>query len=138
YGPPPALMGGQAGFYAGPWEALGLSQADFWAMVGAPVTNPANWKGVYNIDNNNITQDGSADLKIQSATGEGLLYVDGNLHVNANFHYVGLIYVEGDFDINRSAWILGGVICHGKTTITANGAMPIRYSADAINQTLTN
>jgi Tfp pilus assembly protein PilX len=136
-GSPSDWVENQVGFYAGPWEALGMSQAEFFSFIGAPVTNPPNWKGVYYIDNNAVTQDLSADLKLTSVDGEGFIYVDGNLHISSNFHYTGLIYVEGDFDINGNAWVLGGIIVKGQTNIKANGGMTILYSKDAINQSLS-
>jgi type IV pilus assembly protein PilX len=136
YGNPPWTQN-QVGFYGGPWEPFGLSQADFWSWVGSPNPNPSKLTGIYYVDNNNVTQDQSADYKLQSVDGEGFLYVDGNLHISSNFHYVGLIYVEGDFDINGNAWVLGGVIVNGKTTITANGGMTLLYSSDAITQSIS-
>ena len=66
-----------------------------------------------------------------------MLYVDGDLTCNAGFTYRGLLYVEGDLKINGQAWVLGGVIVRGKTTLKANGGMTILYSADAITQALS-
>jgi Tfp pilus assembly protein PilX len=133
---PSGFLAGQVGFYAGPWEAFGISQADYFSWVGAPTTSPPDWNGIRYYDNNAVTQDRSASLALHSVNGEGYLYVDGDLRCNAGFHYKGLIYVEGDFDINGQAWILGGVIVKGQTSIKANGGMTILYSSDAINQTL--
>src|SRR5262249_13813499 len=70
----------QAGFYAGPWEALGMGQADFYSWVGAPVTTePASPKGIYYLDNNTVSQDASGSFKYNGGSGDGLLYVDGDL-----------------------------------------------------------
>lgn len=135
-GSPSDIAQNQTGFYAGPWEAFGMSQSEWWSWIGAPRTALTSYNGIFYIDNNTTTQDQSASYALHSVNGEGLLYVDGGLHCNAGFHWKGLIYVEGDFDINGQAWILGGVIVRGQTLIRANGGMTILYSSDAISQTL--
>lgn len=135
-GNPSGFAQGQVGFYAGPWETFGMSQAEYWSWIGAPSTTPPDWNGIRYYDNNSTTQDKSANLALHSVDGEGFLYVDGDLNVNAGFHYKGLIYVEGDFNINGAAWILGGVIVKGRSSIKANGGMTILYSSDAISQSL--
>jgi Tfp pilus assembly protein PilX len=132
----PPMSPNQTGFYAGPWEAFGMTQTEWWAWVGAPRSALTSYDGIFYVDNNSTTQDQSATYALHSVNGEGLLYVDGNLRCNAGFHWKGLIYVEGDFDINGQAWILGGVIVRGQTLIRANGGMTILYSSDAITQKL--
>jgi type IV pilus assembly protein PilX len=126
----------QTGFYAGPWEAFGVSQSEWWSWIGSPTMTPSSYNGILNIDNNTTTQDQSATYALHSVDGEGLLYVDGSLRLNAGFHWRGLVYVEGDFDINGQAWVLGGVIVRGQTLIRANGGMTILYSSEAITQSL--
>lgn len=135
-GSPAGIMPNQTGYYAGPWEAFGLGQADYYSWLGAPTTSPPSWNGIVYYDGNSTTQDRSSNLALHSVDGEGFLYVDGDLRCNAGFHYKGLIYVEGDFNINGQAWILGGIIVKGVTQIQANGGMTILYSSDAINQSL--
>jgi hypothetical protein len=128
----------QVGFYQGPWEALGMSQAEYFSWLGSPYsTPPADPKGIYYLDNNSVTQDQSGAYAYTGGNGEGLLYVDGDLSINGNFTYRGLIYVEGDLKINGTCWILGGLIVRGKTTVKiANGNCDILYSADAISQNI--
>jgi Tfp pilus assembly protein PilX len=133
----PAWLTNQSGFPTGPWDALGLSQSDFWSFVGAPVSVPSNWKGISYVDNNSVTQDHSASLNVQGISGEGFLYVDGDLKISSSFSYVGLVYVEGDLTISGNAWILGGMIVNGNSHIKANGGMTILYSADAITQSIS-
>ena len=135
-GSPSGFTGNQTGFYAGPWEALNMTQAEFFSWIGSPVGLQPDWNGVYYYDTNGITQDRSSNLGVHSVTGEGLLYVDGDLRANADFHYKGLVYVEGDFVINGTAWVLGGVIVKGETSVLANGDMTILFSEDAIKQAL--
>jgi Tfp pilus assembly protein PilX len=137
-GTPVANNPNQVGFYAGPWEAMGMSQAEYFSWVGSPLSAaPADPKGIYYLDNNGVTQDHSGAFAYHGGDGEGLLYVDGDLSINGNFTYRGLIYVEGDLKINGTCWILGGIIVKGTTTVKiANGTCDILYSADAISQNI--
>ncbi len=125
-------------FYAGPWEAVGLSQAEFFAWMGAPLAIPPSPPvGVFYLDNNAVTQDQSGDFAYPGGNGEGFLYVDGDLAINGNFTFRGAIYVEGDLKINGNAWILGTLIVRGTTRIKlANGSMVVLYSRDAVTQNL--
>ena len=137
----PDILSNQPGkdSYAGPWDCFGTSQSEFRRFVGAP-RNPAsitNWNGVLYLDNNNVRGDQSCAVAPRDVTGEGFLYVDGDLHLNSSFHYRGFIYVEGDFDCNGDAWVLGSVVVKGKTSIRSNGRLTLLYSSDAITQALT-
>lgn len=134
----PAYVDYQTGFYEGPWDAIGMSQAEFWSWVGAPQSSvPGSLNGIIYLDNNSATQDQSGSFGFHGGTGEGLLYVDGDAHFNAGFNFRGLIYVEGDLKINGHAWILGGVIVKGTADIkVANGTCEILYSRDAIEQNI--
>src|SRR5262249_45291453 len=51
-GEPQDTMSGQAGFYSGPWDAVGLNQSDFWTWVGSSQSAPAVPNGIYYLDNN--------------------------------------------------------------------------------------
>ena len=135
----PPMSASQPDFYGGPWDVFNMSQAEYWSFIGAPVpfAGKTDWNGVFNVDGNNITQDGSEDMAVHSVNGEGMLYVDGDLSINAGFHYKGLIYIEGDLKINGNCWILGSIVVKGQTEITANGAMTLLFSRDAIEQMLT-
>ena len=136
----PALAEHQPGFYSGPWDALGLTQSDFFAWVGAPqAVAPLLPTGVIYLDNNSTTQDQSGAWAYQGGDGEGLLYADGDLTLNGNFSFRGMIYVEGDLMINGDAWILGSIICRGHTVIKlANGNLAVLYSHDAITQNIAH
>ena len=130
---------GTTNFYSGPWDCFGMSPADFYGFVGAPrdPSTVSDWKGILYLDNNTTTQDASCAAGPSGVEGEGLLYVDGDLHLNSNFSYKGFIYVEGDIEVNGNAWILGGVVARGKTKIKLNGGMTILYSGETIMQQLT-
>jgi Tfp pilus assembly protein PilX len=136
-GAAPVWATNQTGFYTGPWDAFNMSQADFLGWIGAPVNGvPGNLNGIYYIDNNSIPGDQSKNVGIHGGDGEGLLYVDGDLTINAQFYYRGLIYVEGDLTMNGQAWVLGGVIVKGRSTVRQNGGATILYSSDAITRAL--
>jgi Tfp pilus assembly protein PilX len=117
---------GPNGFYAGPWDVFGMSQAQFFSWIGSPVAQPNPPLGLVYIDGNAAYQGGD---------GTGILYVDGDLTINGNFTYRGLVYVTGDMQINGGAWMLGGIIVEGKTTIKlANGTADVYYSSDMISE----
>jgi type II secretory pathway pseudopilin PulG len=132
---PVANSPNQVGFYNGPWDALSMTQADFFSWAGTPTAvEPQNPTGVYYLDNNGASQDASGDFKYNGGTGEGMLYVDGDLSINGNFIFRGLLYVEGDLKINGNCWILGSLIVKGKSTIKiANGTCTVLFSEEAIS-----
>ncbi len=133
----PDTLSNQTGFYNGPWDMLNMSQSDFASFIGAPQPAPTNIKGLVYVDNDLVMGNQSASAAFHNATGEGMLYVDGDLTLNAGFVYVGLIYVEGNLQLNGTAWILGGLVVHGKTNVTMNGNATVLYSSDAITQKLS-
>jgi len=133
----PANLSGQTGFYTGPWDALGMTQANFLAWIGSPIaTAPASLNGIYYVDGDATAGNQSTDIGIHGGSGEGMLYVDGDLTINAQFSYRGLIYVEGDLKMNGQAWVLGGVIVKGRSEVRQNGGATILYSSEAISQAL--
>jgi Tfp pilus assembly protein PilX len=135
----PATSAGQAGFYTGPWDVFSMSQAEFFSWVGPPVSSePGTPKGIYYLDNNGVSGDGSGKFAYQGADGEGFMYVDGDMSINGNFTYRGLIYITGDLKINGTCWILGGLVVKGNVTVKlANGNCTVLYSGDAITQNVT-
>ena len=124
------------GFYSGPWDMLGMQQAEFWPWMGtAYATEPVAPQGIFYLDNEAVKQNGSGDFKFNGGNGEGFLYVDGDLGLNGNFTWRGLIYAEGNLDINGNCWILGGLVVKGKTSVKiANGSATVLYSGEAIQQ----
>ena len=141
FGSPSAILQNQdpTTFYAGPWDCFNMTQADFWSFVGAPrdPSSITDWNGLYYVDNNTVTRDASCSLNPSGVDGEGILYVDGDLHLNSNFHYKGLIFVEGDLVINGNAWVLGSIVVKGTTNVKASGGMTLLYSKEAISQMLS-
>ena len=139
-GLPNATLDHQTGFYEGPWEALGMTSSQFWSWVGPPLgAAPDPPVGIVHLDNNDTPRDRSGSFAIRGGRGEGFLYVDGDLTINANFRFEGLIYVEGNLKINGNAWILGSVIIDGRPAhpvTLANGDCTVLYSLDAITDEL--
>ena len=133
-GTPPSSPN-QSGFYAGPWEALSMTQAQFVALAGpAKSVATPNPKGIIYLDNNATMGDQSGAFSYNGGSGEGLLYCDGDLTLNGNFQFRGLVYVEGNLSINSWSWILGGLVVRGKTTLNLHSNGTVLYSKDAINQ----
>src|SRR5262249_29648313 len=77
---PTANASGQVGFYTGPWDAFAIQQADFYSWIGAPKsTMPTNLNAITYLDNDGIGQNQSGSWACHGVTGEGMLYVDGDL-----------------------------------------------------------
>ena len=138
-GEPSATQTFQNGFYSGPWDALGMTQTDFWSWVGgARSTEPAVPQGIFYLDNDGVKQNKSGDFAYNGGDGEGFLYVDGDLRLNGSFTYRGLIYAEGDVTINGNCWLLGGLVVNGKTIVKiANGSAIVLYSSESITQKIS-
>ena len=138
-GEPSTKAENQIGFYEGPWDAIGLTQNDFWSWVGTPVaTEPSPFNGLYYLDNDAVRQNKSGSWAFNGGTGEGLLYCDGDLQLNGNLAYRGLIYAEGDVRVNGNLWLLGGLVVNGKTLVKiANGSAIILYSSESIALTIS-
>ena len=135
----PDIAQNQAGFYEGPWSTFNMPQSEFWSFVGKPIPfqGKADWNGVFYLDNNGVTQDRSETVALHGVDGEGILYVDGNLELDAGFHYRGLIYVEGNLKMTGSAWVLGAVIVKGGSQVTTNGNMTLLFSKDTVEQMMS-
>jgi Tfp pilus assembly protein PilX len=126
-------------FYAGPWSALSMTQAEFYEMAGAHTSLvPPQLTGITYLDNNNISQDRSGKWTLSNRSGEGLLYVDGDLTIAGDFTWRGLIYVEGKLDVNGNTWVLGGVVTADPDQFAVQHVRAtFLYSKDAIAQTIS-
>jgi Tfp pilus assembly protein PilX len=77
---------------------------------------------------------GDAHINAQ-VTGHGLIYVNGDLTINGGFSFWGMIYVEGDCKITGNPWIMGTVMVKGTSDFQFSaGNCGILYSEDAIQQ----
>jgi Tfp pilus assembly protein PilX len=115
------------GFFRGPWDVFSMTQSQFFTWIGPPVATPPDpIIGPVYID---------GDAAYHGGSGEGVLYVNGDLTINAGFTFRGLIYVEGDLKLNGHCWVLGAIIVKGATEVKiANGTADVYYSADMIAQ----
>jgi hypothetical protein len=138
-GVPEAGLSSQSGFYAGPWEALGMERGEFYAWLGAAErSEPRDLVGVVHLDRDAIPQDRSGGFVLRGVRGEGMLYVDGDLTLRDDFVYRGLIYVEGDLKVEGRAWILGGLVVCGKARLKLDGGTTVLYSREAITRALAS
>ena len=84
-----------------------------------------------------VNGDATGAEKFNSVSGEGLLYVAGDLDISGGFAWRGLIYIEGDMRVTGNAWILGAAWVEGDTEYGFGGGSPsILYSRDAIRLAL--
>ena len=129
----PTSVSNQVGFYSGPWDPLGIPQADFFGMTGPAFTAvPTSLKGIVYVDNDGISQNQSGAWGIQGTTGEGMLYVDGDLNLTGPFTYKGLVYVEGNLNTSGDVWVLGCLVARGKSGVKVTGGATVLYSSDAV------
>ena len=133
-GSPDPSLSNQTGFYAGPWEALGMGQAEFYAWMGTPRnTVPATLNGIVYLDNDAIGQNRSGSWSMSGSNGEGFLYVDGDMNMTGAFTYKGLIYIEGSLSFSSQSWILGGVVEHGEGAgLKISGGATVLYSSETV------
>jgi Tfp pilus assembly protein PilX len=134
-GSPSSLVASQTGFYDGPWEALGMSQAAFTTALGTNTSTPSTYTGFVWMDNNAVLNDGSTNYSIANLNGDGVLYVDGNLTLTGAVTYRGLLWVEGTLTTTATGSIVGGVVVRGRSggTCSLSGGPAILYSPDAVN-----
>lgn len=112
-------------------ELLGLSQDELNQILAnadnTSVVNPLN--GITYLT-------GNAHINANTV-GSGLVYCTGDLTINGTFDFKGLIYVEGDVKANGTVWALGAIVVRGTTDYnTSAGNAAILYSAEAISTNL--
>jgi hypothetical protein len=113
-------------------EYLGLSVAEWNEIKSNPDYTSSNdathLEGIVIINH-----DATAGEKFTTNDGNGLIYVNGDMHVSGNLEWKGFIYVEGTAKITGSAWVLGGMAVRGTITDTfGTGNSTILYSQQAI------
>jgi hypothetical protein len=134
-GAPSSSMASQAGFYDGPWEALGITQSVFTTALGTASASPASYNGFVWMDNNSILNDGTGAYSISNLNGEGVLYVDGDLALTGTVSFRGLIWVEGTLATAATGAVVGGVVVRGHAGgyCLLSGGPAVLYSLDAVN-----
>lgn len=133
----------QAGFYSGPWDVLNMTQSQFYDWVGPPQDDvkgnvPLPSGIVYMNHANEKPGNGKHKFVFEGGSGDGLLYVNGDLEIQGDFTFRGLIYVEGQITIKGSGWILGGLVIGDKSKIGASHkeSLTIVKSNAAVSQFL--
>jgi Tfp pilus assembly protein PilX len=137
-GQPSPTQENQTGFYTGPWDPLGISQEEFNSLTGPAFSAvPQSLKGIIYIDNDGTPQNQSGAWGIQGTSGDGLLYVDGDLNLSGPFNFKGMVYVEGNLTGSGDIWVLGSVIVRGRSSVTMSGGSTVLYSSEAISLALS-
>lgn len=100
-----------------------FGNASHYVTVYAKPADPSNTQG----------------LQLINGVGYGLLLVEGNLTVRADFEWHGLLLVNGDLTIEGSIGtpnIRGAILTQGATLV--HGSVDIQYDSCAVNQALNN
>ena len=79
-----------------------------------------------------LPQNQSGSWGISSTSGEGLLYIDGDLNLTGPFTYKGLIYIEGNLASSGHIWVLGAIVARGRSGVQLTGGANVLYSEEAI------
>ena len=135
YGNPPVLEFQTPNY--GPWDVLGVTQAQFYAMLPPPVSAiPANLNGIVYVDNDNTPHNSSGKFFLFGPlSGKGMLYVDGSLDISGDLDYRGMLYAEDYVKTSDKLWVLGMAYSGQKFEINSkNYGCAILYSSDAIMQ----
>ena len=119
-----------AGMYAGPWDVVGMTQAQFYAWIGAGSTN----KNITQLNGVNYIQCPSGAI-INGGDGDGFLFVDSNvLQIKGQVTFTGMIYCTGKIIIDGKLWVLGGLVAQDELKFhNGNSQCAVLYSSDAIN-----
>ncbi|MEZ5965445.1 MAG: hypothetical protein R3F56_16550 [Planctomycetota bacterium] len=125
-----------------PSVAVSTSTTDFSAIQTA-IQNAANvvlTSGSYTSYNfgsaatntyNVIYRSGSITFK--KSTGAGVMFINGNLHVEESFRFDGIIYVAGDVEIHDDVKIYGAIVTGPSCPhFYLEGSAKVRYSSQAI------
>jgi hypothetical protein len=116
-----------------PNETLGLEHPIWDDILSDPDYTSANdddvMQGIVFIDG-----DATGPETFNGVSGEGLIYVTGDMKITGGFTWKGLVFVEGDCEIVGDAWILGAIMVRGTTAADAFGAgnSTVLYCRDAI------
>lgn len=142
----PKELENQSGFYSGPWDVIGMTQAGFFGWIGQPLDkNTTKKQGAF--VSRGLTYLGSGKpgkgkekFKLKGGNGDGLLYVNGDLEISGDFTFRGLIYVEGELKMKGNGWVLGAVVVkdHGKIQSSHLDQVTILKSNAAVQQFIGN
>ncbi len=140
-GTPSNSLQNQSGFYSGPWDVLNMSQSQFYAWVGTPIStvksNAPLPSGItYLSKKGDKPQQGTQNFKFKGGSADGFMYVNGDLEISGDFVFRGLIYVEGTVNFKGTGWILGAIVVadHGSAKSSHKNQLTILKSYDAVSQ----
>jgi Tfp pilus assembly protein PilX len=134
--------------YSGVWDALNMTQAEFFGMMGDPdpLTALQSPKGLtYVVTGSTSSSVTGAGKKVTTTTvasgnitGDGLLYIAGDLDIVGDFTFRGLIWCDGYLKIKSSGWILGAVVAR-QLQLNYGGVKPIILlaSKEAVAQNIS-
>jgi Tfp pilus assembly protein PilX len=129
----PNVQYNQPGGYTGPWDMLGMSQADYAAWLPTRrSTAPSNWNGAFYLDKDATLNNGAGGWSFTNITGQGFLYIDGSVQISGTLFWKGMIYVNGQFQHQGTIWVLGALTGSAQMQ-TQNETGAILYSKDAID-----
>jgi hypothetical protein len=117
-------------------EALGVTQDVIDQVLTDPdhtsATDAPPLEGIVYING-----DATGGQRFNDTSGQGLIYVTGDMAIAGNFTWRGLIYVEGDVTITGTPWILGALMVEGDTEYAFGGGTPnILYSREMLQLAL--
>jgi len=117
-------------------DALGVTQ-DVVDMVLADPDHTTSHDGSPLNGITYIDGDATGSEKFNVISGEGLLYVAGDLDISGGFYWKGLVYVEGDVRMTGNAWVLGAMLVQGDTEYAFAGGTPsVLYSREMVRLAL--
>jgi hypothetical protein len=130
FGEPQPFVEHQPAFYAGCWQALNLSETEFFSMIGPPSRNrtPKTLRGLTHYQ---------GTTWLSRCDGDGLLYVEGDLHIGKDFTYRGLVYVTGRVIVDGSSWVLGAVVAGAGYTAASGDRCAVLYSRETIENAVS-
>ena len=135
WGSPSGILQNQpgSGMYAGPWDVLGMTQAQFYSWIGPPSTN----KNINQLNGVNYIQCPSGAM-INGGDGDGFLYVDSNvLQIKGQVTFTGMIYCTGKIIVDGKLWVLGGLVAQDELKFhNSDSQCAVLYSSDAINTSI--
>jgi hypothetical protein len=99
-------------------------------MIGPPSRNraPRVLRGLTHYQGNTT---------LSRCDGDGLLYVEGDLHLGKDFTYRGLVYATGTRLLEGSCWVLGAVIAGTGVNATSSDRAAVLYSRETIENAVS-
>ena len=130
YGEPQAVAENQPQFYSGCWQALGISESEFFSMLG-PASRNTKARTLQGLTHFRGT------TWLDRCDGEGLLYVEGDLHLGQEFTFRGLVYATGRIVVDGPCWVLGAMAAGGDFTSSGQGRCAVLYSRETIENAVS-